>query len=65
MSFWKKLFKKVSKVEKKDPKKLAEDKYLKKLKKKLKKHKWEKSAHIVAKGKTRGVFPSTVCIKTS
>jgi hypothetical protein len=39
MSFWKKLYKKVTKKEKQDPEKLAEDKYLKKLKKKLNKHK--------------------------
>jgi hypothetical protein len=39
MSFWKKIYKKLRKKEQKDPKKLAEDKYLKKLKQQLKKHK--------------------------
>jgi len=38
LSFWKKLFNKVNNLEKKDPKKLKEDKYLKKLKKQLKKY---------------------------
>jgi hypothetical protein len=39
MSFWKKIYKKLRAKEKKDPKELAEDRYLKKLKKQLKKHK--------------------------
>jgi len=38
MSFWKKLYKKILKKEEQDPKKLEQDKYLKKLKEKLKKH---------------------------
>ena len=36
MSFWKKVYKKLINKEKKNPKELEEDKYLKKLKKKLK-----------------------------
>lgn len=38
MSIWKKIYNKIKKTAKVDPKKLQEDKYLKKLKKQLKKY---------------------------
>ena len=52
MSFWKKLYKKLKKIQKTDPDQLEQDKYFKKLQQQLKKHKWEKFVLTVMKEKT-------------